>query len=383
MKKKIISAGFGILISSLFLKVYVYSQFPEFKYHEIGNTEQMLLGQSSLVDLDEDGDMDLITGASGSTIWWFEYINADTWKMHVVGEDVYTDKGGVAFDVDGDGDTDQVSGGTWYKNPGNPLNQWDRFENGAIYAYESVYGDLNGDKIPELVSMSPQEGLYVYFIGSKPEKKWKKVKVGDGVPGGIGPQGIGDLDNDGDMDIVRSDVWYENSNGDGLKWTVHRTLRFVESQGKFARSSKVFVTDMDGDKDMDVILSESNNASGSVAWLENKDGRGINWYTHPIGTDTEQDLHSLCVADFDNDGDLDVFSGAGPLTGELYKRCFIWENPGNEELSWNKHEVLFKMESVDAVSADVDGDGDIDICSKTWKDDQVYYLQNMLMENRK
>jgi len=35
-------------------------------------------------------------------------------------EKAKTDAGGVAFDVDGDGWVDQVSGDTWFRNPGKP-----------------------------------------------------------------------------------------------------------------------------------------------------------------------------------------------------------------------------------------------------------------------
>lgn len=368
--------GCSILLNS------VNAQFPEFKYCKIGNTDQMMLGQSSLADIDKDSDLDLVVGSSGSLVWWFEYTGDEKWVMRLLGEDALTDRGGVTMDVDNDGLIDQVSGGTWFRNPGTKKDQWERFENGVIYSYDNIAGDLNSDGIEELVAVSPQEGLFVYFTGTNPEKKWKKIKLDDGVPGGIAPYGIGDIDTDGDMDIVRSDVWYDNVNGDGTKWSVHRTLGFVKSQGEFARSARVFVVDMDGDKDMDVIQSESNNPSGSMIWQENKDGKGINWYIHPIATDTKQDLHSMCVADFDNDGDLDIFSGGGTMTGELYKRCFIWENIDGIGVQWKQHEVLFKMECVDAVAGDVDADGDIDICCKTWKDDVVYLLKNTLNDNK-
>jgi hypothetical protein len=376
---------FNILFTAVILFAtagLLKSQFPEFKYYEIGHTDQMLMGQSSLADLDNDGDMDLIIGASGSTVWWFEYTSAEKWEMHVLGEDALTDKGGTAFDVDGDGKTDQVSGGTWYRNPGNKQEEWERFENGVIYSYDNIHGDVDKDGTDELIAMSPQDGLLVYFIGSNPEKKWKKVKVDDGVPGGIAPNGIGDLDNDGDNDIVRSDVWYENVNGDGSKWLIHRTIGFIESQGEFARSSRVFLIDMDKDGDLDLVQSESNNGDGRVIWHENVDGKGINWYTHPVASELEQDMHSLCVADFDNDGDLDFFSGAGPMTSNLYKRAYIFENLEGKGEKWENHEVLYKIECTDAVAADVDGDGDIDICGKTWKDDTVYFLRNMLMETK-
>jgi hypothetical protein len=381
MKNKIQIKLLSIIFYSSFF-ILTYGQFPEFKYYDIGKTGEMMLGQSSLADLDKDGDMDLITGSSGSSVWWFEYVAADNWIMHKLGADALTDKGGVAVDVDDDGNIDQISGGTWYRNPADKSDLWQRYENGAIYAYDNIAGDVDGDGFPELISLSPQEGTFVYFILLEPERKWKKVKLGDGVTGGIAPKGIGDIDGDGDMDIVRSNVWYENLNGGATKWTIHRTLSFVKSQGEFANSSRVYVTDMDGDRDMDVILAESNNPDGRVAWLENKDGKGITWYTHPVDYNTGQDLHSLCVADFDNDMDLDIFSGGGPMTGELYKRCFIWENIDGLGVKWERHEVLFKMECFNAVSADVDGDGDIDICSTTWKDDKVYYLRNMLKENK-
>jgi hypothetical protein len=359
-----------------------FGQFPGFQYYEIGHTDQMLLGQSSLTDLDNDGDLDLIVGASGSTIWWFEYIGPEKWEMHILGDDALTDKGGTAFDVDSDGNIDQVSGGSWYRNPGNNNDIWERFENGSIYAYDNIHGDFNKDGVNELVSVSPQDGSFVYFIGSNPEKKWKKIKLGDGVPGGISPGGIGDLDGDGDLDIVRSDVWYDNANGDGSKWVIHRTIGFIESQGKFGRSSRVWVTDMDEDGDADIVQTESNNKDGRVVWHENKDGKGINWYTHPVAYNLEQDMHSLCVADFDNDGDMDICSGAGPMTGELYKRLFIFENMEGNGEKWENREILFKTECTDAVAADVDGDGDIDICGKTWKDNVIYYLKNMLIESK-
>lgn len=102
MKKEILT------IFLVLTTMTVFSQFPEFRYHEIGQTEEDLLGQSSLADIDKDGDLDFIVGTSAGTIWWFEYDTVNTWKRHVLGIGVFTDKGGVAFDVDNDGWIDQL-----------------------------------------------------------------------------------------------------------------------------------------------------------------------------------------------------------------------------------------------------------------------------------
>ncbi|MBN2349057.1 MAG: VCBS repeat-containing protein [Bacteroidales bacterium] len=380
--KKPVNYLIHFIVSIIIFSGILKAQFPEFKYYTIGQTETDLLGQASLADLDKDGDLDWIVGSSGNSIWWFEYQSAENWVRHLLGEDALTDKGGVAFDVDGDGFIDQVSGGTWFRNTGNPSAPFERYENDAIYAYDNVIGDITGDGKPELFSLSEQEGLYWYLIPEKPTKKWKKNYIGEGILGGIFPNSVADIDNDGDNDVVRSNVWYENTKGDGSNWSPHRTISFVQSQGAYANSSRIWVLDFDNDGDIDLVQAESNNSSGKIAWHANKDGKGINWFTHKIDYETNQDLHSLCVADFDNDGDYDVFSGGGPMTGDLHKRCFIWENIDGLGEKWERHEILTDIECFDAVAADVDNDGDIDICSKPWKGTTTYFLKNLLIESK-
>ncbi|MGH9341650.1 MAG: FG-GAP-like repeat-containing protein [Acidobacteriota bacterium] len=100
-----------------------------------------------------------------------------------------------------------------------------------------------------------------------------------------------------------------------------------------------------------------------------------------------QDFHALAVADFDLDGDLDVFAGGGPLSATGQQKSYIWENtagPNGRPTSekWVEHIVAAKpVHEVEA--ADVDGDGDIDIAAKPWSvGNEHFYLRNMAVEER-
>lgn len=97
---------------------------------------------------------------------------------------------------------------------------------------------------------------------------------------------------------------------------------------------------------------------------------------------TRQDFHSLALADFDSDGDRDVFSGGGPLTKDTTHRSFIWENADGRGGKWIEHEILRGKRCHEAKAADVDGDGDVDICTKPWNGSEHIYLRNLLRERR-
>jgi hypothetical protein len=139
---------------------------------------------------------------------------------------------------------------------------------------------------------------------------------------------------------------------------------------------------MDADGDLDIVEAEADTPDARVFWFENK-GKAKDWACHLISADhTNQDFHSLAVADFDNDGDLDVFSGGGPLSKDIH-RCFIWENADGRGGVWKEHLILEGKRCHEAKAADVDADGDIDICTKPWDGNLHLYLRNLLVEDHK
>ncbi|MBD3373823.1 hypothetical protein GF406_02210 [candidate division KSB1 bacterium] len=363
----------------------VMAEWPEFKVSVI-DTFGNRMGQTALVDLDHDGDMDWVFGERGK-MYWYEYRNADEWILHDLGQGARTDVGGTVHDVDRDGWLDIIAGTGWYRNPGNPADKtFEFFSSQAIGCHDNVVADLDQDGLMDVIACSNDTShpfLNWYRIPQDPTQPWIETRMGTGIHGGVSPAGVGDLDFDGDIDVVRGDSWFQNHDR-GKKWVEHADLIPPGGSrvGRYGLAIKSWVTDLDKDGDPDIVQAEADYPSCRVFWWENVN-QAQRWIFHAISQlDTDQDFHSLAVADFDLDGDLDVFSGGGPLSKATHK-MYIWENLDKTGNSWKEHLLLSGKRCHEAVAADVDHDGDIDICTKPWHGNTHLFLRNMLNETRK
>lgn len=378
-----------LLIISIGILIFSCEQpreFPTFTSHVI-DTIGSHLGQTDLADMDNDGDLDWIVGQSPwsklDMVWWWEYQAPDRWIRHDIGK-ANSDVGGDCYDVDGDGWMDFWGGELLYLN--NHDGTFSKHEVGTVFSHDSQFGDVNGDGKMDGVANFDEYGLVWYDIADDPRKPWTEHMVQPftehEIHGGVSPQPLGDIDGDGDNDIVTGEAWYENRDGAGLSWAMHKNIELGEWH-KYGIALRTWVIDLDEDGDEDVVQAEADNPDGRVAWFEN-DGSG-QWTRHMIKDAGEgQDFHSLIVADFDNDGDWDVSSGGGPLSQQPHK-IYIWENVRNRSSDasgkeWIEH-VIAEFPCHEAVGGDVDGDGDIDICTKPWSTGNThYYLENKLYE---
>jgi hypothetical protein len=369
-----------------------YSTFPSygqkfnFEYHEIGDFGNRM-GQTSLVDVDNDGDLDVVFGCSGDMYWW-EYKSPTEWKLHEIGKGAKTDVGGCPHDVNNDGWIDFIVGDSWYENTGAPRNQkFILHRKNMIKSHDNIVVDIDGDGIKDVVSLSndPDHPVLAWYkIPEDHTQNWDYTKIGDGIHGGIGPKGYGDLNKNGYIDIVRGDVWFENLDGTGKKWKRHEVLTPPGGSrpDKFGLAIKTWLIDLDNDGDLDIVQAEADTPNGRVFWWENVNN-GESFIFHPISADsTGQDFHALAIADFDGDGDMDILSGGGPLTPGTPK-LFIWENVAGDGSVWKEHEILSGIQVHEVVAADVDGDGDVDIYSKPWRGSLHIYLENKLIDRKK
>ncbi|MGD8236937.1 MAG: VCBS repeat-containing protein [Armatimonadota bacterium] len=332
-------------------------------------------GQTALADVDGDGRPEFIMGRRGGDIYWYKRHAPDRWSRHLLGPSSPSDVGGCAIDVDADGHTDFVTGGAWYRNSQALDRPFERFvfDPDLRAVHDIVPADIDGDGRLEVLTMSDRNNVRWYRIPDDPTKPWPRQDIGPAVHAGLS---VGDLDGDGDLDIVRTNVWFENLKGDGTEWVQHdigpNTPPPPDFRPSFAfDATRSFVCDMNGDGRNDVVFTDAEIPGGKVWWMENADGRGRSWRRHdvPLGDGVRRGAyHSLHVGDLDGDGDLDILScEMEAVGGEGEPRWYIWENIDGAGLEWREHVILdANLGGHEAVVGDMTGDGRPDVIAKPW-----------------
>ncbi|MBJ94565.1 MAG: hypothetical protein CMP23_08825 [Rickettsiales bacterium] len=333
-----------------------------------------------LADMDGDTDLDLLTTAQGSDTvsWWSNNGGLGAqWSQILVATGFDGSSSAAAADLDGDGDLDVVGAAEsaddlmWWSNDSGTGTAWSRAViDGDFGAPRRVRtGDLDGDGDLDVVAAGYTDDEISWWENNTSfGQPWIKRGIATGFGGATDLQLV-DMDTDGDLDVVGAaeddnDVAWWANDGTGASWT----LNLIDNN--FGGVAGIHCADMDGDGDMDVVGAAETD--DDVVWWSNSDGLGTTWTEHIVDFNFNG-ARSIAAADFDGDGDLDIAA-----TAYVFDDVTWWENADGTGTLWVELNIEDSMNGAYAIlSGDVDGDGDPDVVASSSLPTEISWWENV------
>ncbi|MCU0644377.1 MAG: FG-GAP-like repeat-containing protein [bacterium] len=279
--KNIIQSGF-VLIPSQYLLI----PYP-------GLENELAIRDLLLIDFDLNGDLGILLTSNEGTfaIKQKEIGGGNLNDLERIGNSL----GSISGDLNGDGfpdllETDWTQIYFLMNYLGNFYRLWDYFITLEERDYRIAVGDWNNDSYLDLAVTQPLSAKLLVFINTWKERykfilqnTIEKVNAANCII-------PGDIDTDGDLDLVFSNGVVLINGGIG---------QFIHGTPFNFTGEKIELGDIDGDGVLDVVGISKDSL---IILKNNSEGVFSRFFELPM----EHHPNSLVMGDWDNDGDLDL-----------------------------------------------------------------------------
>lgn len=283
-------------------------------------------------DIDNDGDIDLVTAETGDgdvTIW-YNNGQGNAWSSAKIADSF----GGATKVFIADFAHDTFADVVAVARDQNDLSIWRQTSRGAFTkltidshlsnARVVDCGDVNGDGLIDLVA-GGTGGLY-WYRNNAGGANWSKTAITEGQQ----PHDVklADLDNDGDLDVIfaADDGVYCRLNT-GYWFSGYKIADFSVAQ--------VAVADIDRDGDIDLVFG-NHGSNASLYWYSNNGdgipnlGYGPTFTAYLIDSLGLNSITAVATGDADNDGFVDISIGTD----------------GEDDIYWYRNELRLTSPAV-------------------------------------
>jgi len=227
-------------------------------------------------DIDGDGFVDVLSASSeDSKVAWYRNIDgqANFGTQQIITTAIFDVRTLLTLDVDNDGDLDVIAAGggliAWCENlDGSGSFGSPQTITTNVFGTLSIFiEDLDNDGYLDLISASYFDKTIAWYKNANGQGSFEEQQIITTNADGASTVFAVDLDLDGDIDVISSSfldnkiAWYENTDGQGN--FSEQIIITDEAIGAVT----AFASDFDLDGDFDVLaVSYSNN---TINWFEN------------------------------------------------------------------------------------------------------------------